>query len=123
MKVPSMDIIETIRALGEMKSSIKEEDSGFIQWVMRIGECRNILNNALIEFYEIQKVIKEVEFNIPQFHKQPGGFKKMQEHIDQLTAVIREVNYFLSYVQEEKDYDDNVCPKCGEEGEDIDDDE
>lgn len=113
MKVPKIDVIEMVRAIGEIKRSLDNTDDDFIRWVMRVGESRNILNNALLEFRTIKETMRELEHNIPQFHKQPGNFREFERHIDAITSVIGEVNRLLSYVQEPKQ-EKTLCDECGE---------
>ena len=99
-KIPKIDLLETIRAFGELKNSLDSNDNEFIKWVMRIGEARNILNNALIEFDTIKKVMSELEHNIPQYHKQPGNFRQFEAHINDMMSVLKQVNHRLSYIQD-----------------------
>jgi hypothetical protein len=123
-----MEFIEKLRAFGEMKNRLETmQNNDFVQWVMRIGESRNILNNALIEFENIKSVMTELEKNIPQFHKQPGSFREMEQLIKSLVSVLRLVNHGLSYVQKETDCavckeepaqpDSAMCKNCYESGE------
>jgi hypothetical protein len=108
-QVPKIDALEMIRAIGEIKRQVEGMDNQFVQWVMRVGESRNILNNALIEFNRIRDVMREVEGNIPQFHKQPGSFRQMEAHIIAIIGVLQEVNRALSYVQtKEEDIDEDL---------------
>ncbi len=116
MKMLDTTIIEQIRRYGEMNEMLKRNDNEFIKWVMRIGESRNILNNALIKFSEISDTMRELEKNIPGFHKQPGLFREFENQIQMITNVISHVNQRLSYVQEKED--PIVCTKCQDEIED-----
>jgi hypothetical protein len=117
-----MKIIEELRNFGEIKSILGKQDNEFIQWVMRIGESRNILNNAITEFKHIRKIMNELEHNIPQFHKQPGMFKEFEHAVENIIGVIGEVNRKLSYVEEAKPKETPfICSECGEEEDNEDD--
>ena len=101
-------MLEEIRRFGELKDILSKNDCSFVQWVMRIGEARNILNNVLIEFKNIRAIMKELEHNIPQFNKQPGNFKDLESSISNICTVIEKVNNRLSYIEETEDLS-NVC--------------
>lgn len=127
-KIPSLDLLEQIRAFGEIKNTIEKSDNDFIRWVMRVGEARNILNNGLREFKVILDLMKELEHNIPQFHKQPANFKEFESRINNMIQVMNQVNEFLGYIKKEenqvlcdefgecliKDEDDD-CDECDDE--------
>lgn len=112
-RIPSLDLLEQIRAFGEIKNTIDKSDNDFIKWVMRVGEARNILNNGVREFKIILDVMKELEHNMPHFHKQPANFKEFEARINNMIQVMNQVNEFLGYVKKE-DKPQVLCDECGE---------
>ncbi len=96
------DFLEKARRYGETKDVLENNTNDVIQWAIRVGQARNILNNALREFAMTSDIMRELEKNIPHFHKQPGLFNQFQERVDSLTSTLQEVNRQLSYVQEPK---------------------
>lgn len=119
----NMKTLETIRQIGELKRSCQSMDSAFILWVMRVGEARNILNNALLKFFEVKDIMIQLERNIPQFHKQPGSFRDLSTHINQMMSTIANVNNVLSYIPQEEKKSDKKIDEEDENEEDEDEDE
>ncbi len=106
--IPKIDALEMIRTIGEIKKQVEGMDTAFIQWIMRVGESRNILNNALIEFNSILGTMRELEKDIPHFHKQPGTFRIMERHVMEMISVLKSINAALSYIEEPKSEDDEI---------------
>jgi predicted translin family RNA/ssDNA-binding protein len=94
----TIDFLEEIRRFGQIKNALDVLNSDFLNWVMRVGECRNILNNSLTQFTEITNIMRQLEHDIPQFHKQPARFKEFEQHILQITSVISKVNNHLASI-------------------------
>lgn len=101
-KMSKMEMMEFVRAFGEIHSILKETDNDMIAWVMRIGEARNILNNCLIQTRAVWDIMRELQHNIPQFHKQPGSFKELEIQLNHIIGTLHAVNKRLSYVQDDK---------------------
>ena len=114
-----MKVLKELAALGEINQVLKSQSNEFIQWAMRIGESRNILNNALIEFQHIRKVMNELEHNIPQFHRQPGLFREFEDCMEKMIGVLGQVNRKLNYeLQEDTKTKPFICSECGDEEDD-----
>jgi hypothetical protein len=102
-QMDDLDFLEKVRKFSEVGDQLTKCNSDLVQWVMRIGQSRNILNNALREFAITSELMRELERNIPQFHKQPGLFRELQERIDSLTSTLQAVHRELSYVKKKEE--------------------
>jgi hypothetical protein len=102
-----IDFLSKVRDLGETYDKLSKVDDNLIGFIMRVGQARNILNASIMEFKQVKLVMAEIAHQIPQFHKQPAIFKTVNNRIDQLIEILKDVNYELSYIKKQKDLEDD----------------
>lgn len=117
-----MESIRKFMDLGEMKHLMLKDHGEFIKWVMRIGECRNILHLALVQFKDIKQTMNELEHLIPQFHKQPAKFKELEASINSIMSILQTVTTSLHFEEPEEELDDEELDESVEELDDEEED-
>ena|SRR5208282_3586344 len=85
----------------------------YIRWLMKVGEARNILFNAMRNFDEVKSMMRECEHNLSQYHKQPGTFKEITARINTLIKTLDVVVQELKFTEKESRQRRRFC--CSDE--------
>lgn len=95
--------------LEKLTEIVKAPDIKFLKWIIGLGEAHAISNRIVNKWNLIDETLKQIEHDIPQFHKQPGSFNKIKESLDVIKNELWKVNNALDFkynMSEDKDEDD-----------------